>query len=354
MTVLRNEGRWDTSNAVYADGRVVAYDKVSPGPDMHWIDYGLGGLDRGRARRRAADEDDLAALYGELATRGQALRLRGDRPLLRDRDAGGSRRGRRLPARSRNAMTVTRINGVIDGSSPAGGEPGSPRVGVLGLWHLGCITAACLAEAGFDVVAVDPDPEVVAGLRSNRPPVGEPGLAELVAAEQGAARLRFDGPEARALGEADVLWVAFDTPVDEEDRADSELVIQQVHEALGRLREDTLVVVSSQLPVGSVARLESLAEADGRSLRFACVPENLRLGEALDSFRSPERFVAGVRDAESRERLAPLLTPFTDRIEWMGVESAEMTKHALNGFLATSVAYINEIAVLRVGWRGRL
>jgi UDPglucose 6-dehydrogenase len=244
-------------------------------------------------------------------------------------------------------MTVTRINAVIDGSSPAGGEPGSSRVGVLGLWHLGCVTAACLAEAGFDVVAVDPDPEVVAELRSNRPPVAEPGLAELVAAEQGAARLRFDGPEARALAEVDVLWVTFDTPVDEEDRADSELVIRRVHEALGHLPEDTLVVVSSQLPVGSVARLESLAEAGGRSdLRFACVPENLRLGKALDSFRSPERFVAGVRDAESRELLARLLTPFTDRIEWMGVESAEMTKHALNGFLATSVAFINEIAVL--------
>jgi UDPglucose 6-dehydrogenase len=235
---------------------------------------------------------------------------------------------------------------VIDGFSP-GGEPGPPRIGVLGLWHLGCVTAACLAEAGFDVVAVDPDPEVVAGLRSNRPPVAEPGLAELVAAERDTARLRFDGPDARALGELDVLWVAFDTPVDEEDRADSGLVIRQVREALRHLPDDTLVVVSSQLPVGSVARLESLAEADGRSdLRFACVPENLRLGQALDSFRSPERFVAGVRDEDGRRRLAGLLAPFTDRIEWMGVESAEMTKHALNGFLATSVAYINEIAVL--------
>lgn len=236
---------------------------------------------------------------------------------------------------------------MIDRSSPAGGEPEISGVGVLGLWHLGCVTAACLAEAGFDVVATDPDPAVVSELRAGRPPVAEPGLPELIAAGRDAGKLRFDAPDAGALAAVDILWVAFDTPVDEEDRADSDLILGQVEARLPQLPESTLVVVSSQLPVGSVARLESSAAAGGRAdLRFACVPENLRLGKALDSFRSPERFVAGVRDAESRDLLARLLTPFTERIEWMGVESAEMTKHALNGFLATSVAYINEIAAL--------
>jgi UDPglucose 6-dehydrogenase len=236
---------------------------------------------------------------------------------------------------------------VIDRSSPAGGEPEAPRVGVLGLWHLGCVTAACLAEAGFDVVGVDPEADVVSELRVGRPAVAEPGLAELIAAGQDAGKLRFDAPDAGALAAVDVLWVAFDTPVDEEDRADSDLILGQVEETLPCLPDGTLVVVSSQLPVGSVARLESSATAGGRAdLRFTCVPENLRLGKALDSFRSPERFVAGVRDARDQELLARLLTPFTDRIEWMGVESAEMTKHALNGFLATSVAFINEIAAL--------
>ena len=99
--------------------------------------------------------------------------------------------------------------------------------------------------------------------------------------------------------------------------------------------------------MGSTARLASELAADGRDdLRFACVPENLRLGHALSSFRAPERVVAGVRDTSDREWLSGILEPFTERIEWMGVESAEMTKHALNGFLATSVAFINEIASL--------
>jgi UDPglucose 6-dehydrogenase len=228
-----------------------------------------------------------------------------------------------------------------------GESQGSLGVGVLGLWHLGCVTAACLAEAGFEVVGVDPDPTVVEPLRAARPPVAEPGLQELIAAGQREGRLRFEPVEAGALDGIDVLWVAFDTPVDEDDQADSNWVIERVREVLGLLPEGALVVVSSQLPVGSVARLEELARASGRAdLHFACVPENLRLGKALDSFRSPERFVAGPRDSVGRESLETLLRPFTENVEWMGVESAEMTKHALNGFLATSVAYINEVASL--------
>lgn len=232
-------------------------------------------------------------------------------------------------------------------SDRPGGAEERVRVGVLGLWHLGSVTAACLAEGRFDVVGLDPDPEVVAALAAGRPPVAEPGLAELIAADIEAGRLRFAVPDAESLAGLGVLWVAFDTPVDEEDRVDVDFVVDHVREVLPGLDPGTLVVTSSQLPVGTVAGFEAFAAGAGREdLEFAAVPENLRLGKALDSFREAERFVAGTRTEAGREALAPLLEPFGESIEWMGVESAEMTKHALNGFLATSVAYINEIATI--------
>src|SRR5439155_13835502 len=81
-------------------------------------------------------------------------------------------------------------------------------------------------------------------------------------------------------------------------------------------------------------------------LRFAYSPENLRLGKALEAFRKQERVIVGLRDLADKPRLSKLLAPFTQHIEWMSVESAEMTKHALNAFLATSVAFINEVARL--------
>lgn len=216
-------------------------------------------------------------------------------------------------------------------------------IGVVGLWHLGCVTAACLADAGSQVIGIDPDPAVINGLLAGHPPISEPGLEALI--ERNMPLLDFTC-DPGALAGAHRAWVTFDTPVDDDDNADVEWVLAQTVELLAALPESSLVVVSSQLPVGSIAELQSRCAArrgDG-GLRFACVPENLRLGRALESFKARDRIVAGVRSEEDRTELAEVLAPFSDEVQWMRVESAEMTKHALNGFLATSVAFINEIA----------
>ncbi len=226
------------------------------------------------------------------------------------------------------------------------------KVCVQGLWHLGVVTAACLAEKGHRVVALDHDAATVEGLRAARLPVNEPGLEDLVSRNAAAGRLELTTDPAAAAG-ADVVWVAYDTPVDADDRADVEHVLRQVERLFPHLASGAVVLVSSQLPVGTVARLEAaFARArPGTRVHFACSPENLRLGKAIQVFTEPDRVVVGVRSAEARDRVAALLAPVTDRIEWMSVESAEMTKHALNAFLAVSVTFANEIAAVceRVG-----
>lgn len=227
-----------------------------------------------------------------------------------------------------------------------------PTIAVAGLWHLGVVIAACLAEAGFTVVGVDPDPEVVTALNEDRPPVNEPGLAELSREMRSAGRLTFATAFPEAVGAAGLIWIGFDTPVDDEDRADVEWVLERSTEVLAHAAPGALVVLSAQLPVGSAAALgRRMADAGRADLHFSCVPENLRLGRALQTFRCPDRFVAGARSGEDRARLAAVLDCFGSPIEWMDVESAEMTKHALNAFLATSVAFINEVAAIceRVG-----
>ncbi len=224
---------------------------------------------------------------------------------------------------------------------------GCGSIGVVGLWHLGTVTAACLARAGYQVTGVDLDDELIKRLEEGRPPVSEPGLSELITRGRADGRLRFSS-EPQTLREVDVAWVTFDTPVDDEDHADVEWVLSRTQTVLRGLRPGTLVIVSSQLPVGSTSALETLCNGQQleRDLRFACVPENLRLGQALQSFGEPDRIVAGIRTDEDRRRLASALAPLGWNIEWMGVESAEMTKHALNSFLATSVAFINEVAAI--------
>jgi UDPglucose 6-dehydrogenase len=222
------------------------------------------------------------------------------------------------------------------------------KVCVYGLWHLGTVTAACLADAGHDVVGLDDVGPTLSALADGVPPLFEPGLQELIEEGLASGRLRFSGDPRDALREADVLWVAFDTPVDENDRADVSFVSDRVSSVYPYLERDALVLVSSQLPVGSTAALETaFARAfPDRAAAFAYAPENLRLGRAIDVFTSPDRVVVGVRSDADRERVAELLGPITERFEWMSVESAEMTKHAINAFLATSVAFMNELATI--------
>lgn len=227
------------------------------------------------------------------------------------------------------------------------------RVCVLGLWHLGVVTAGCAASVGHEVTAFDFDSHLVDRVRGGELPVSEPGLAELVGAQIEAGRLAFESRLEDAVKDVEVLWVAFDTPVDVDDNADIDHVVSRLEATMPHLPPQTIILLSSQLPVGSARRIQRLADDRHAemSLSVACSPENLRLGNAIEAFLKPDRVVVGVRTARDKDRLLRLMSPITDKIEWMSVESAEMAKHAINAFLATSVVFANEIASLseRVG-----
>lgn len=226
------------------------------------------------------------------------------------------------------------------------------KLAVFGLWHLGSVTAACTAAANVPTVGIDLDRERIARLSAGEPPLYEPGLAELVRAGIAAGSLSFSADVA-SVSDADVVWVCHDTPVDEDDRADTDAVRSQVELLFPHLKDGAVVLVSTQLPVGSVAALERsfAGQASGRTVAFACSPENLRLGQAIEVFQNPGRIVVGVRDNRTRAIVEPLLGKFCQTLIWMSVESAEMVKHGLNSFLAASVTFANELASVceRVG-----
>jgi UDPglucose 6-dehydrogenase len=231
-------------------------------------------------------------------------------------------------------------------AKPLGDGPGM-KVAVLGLWHLGTVTAACVAAAGVLTVGVDDDPQVIAKLGAGEPPLYEPGLAELVQQGLASGKLSFTA-DAATLAGADIVWICHDTPVDDDDQADVAAVFGRVEAIFPHLKDGAVVLVSAQLPVGTVARLEKsfASQANGRRVDFACSPENLRLGRALEIFRNPGRIVIGIRHEHSRDRLSPLLSRFCQNLIWMSIESAEMAKHSLNAFLALSITFTNELATI--------
>jgi UDPglucose 6-dehydrogenase len=220
------------------------------------------------------------------------------------------------------------------------------KIVVQGLWHLGSVTAACCAKH-FDVVGLDFDAASIAKLSSGHAPLFEPSLDDLISSGIAAKKLSFTTDAKTACACAEILWLCYDTPVNENDESDVDSVLQNLRRALEFLPDGALILISAQLPVGTCAKLEK----EFPQFHFACSPENLRLGKAIDSFEKAERVIVGIRDETKKPLLEKLFAPFTPQIIFMRTESAEMVKHALNSFLALSITFINEIARLceRVG-----
>jgi UDPglucose 6-dehydrogenase len=220
------------------------------------------------------------------------------------------------------------------------------KVCVYGLWHLGTVTAACLASRGIATVGLAETAEAAAELQAGKAPLFEPGLDALIEKGLNSGGLRFTSDVAAAIASADLVWISFDTPVDDDDVADVGYVLDRVRLTFPYLQDGAVVLVSSQVPVGSTALLEHdfAAVAKGRKVSFAYSPENLRLGDAIRAFTEPERIVIGIRSDDARKMIEPVFEPFCQTLLWTRVESAEMIKHALNSYLATCVTFTNEIA----------
>ena len=206
------------------------------------------------------------------------------------------------------------------------------KIAVQGLWHLGSVTAACCAKY-FSVVGLDFDAANVSKLNQGQAPLLEPGLNELIAAGLASKKLSFTTDAKIACANADVLWLTYDTPVNENDESDVALVLGNLRRALPHLPNGALVLISAQLPVGTCAKLEK----EFPQFLFACSPENLRLGKAIEAFEKAERAIVGIRTDAKKALLEELFKPFAAQTIFMRTESAEMVKHALNSFLALSI-----------------
>ena len=224
----------------------------------------------------------------------------------------------------------------------------SQRVCVVGLWHLGLVTSACLADLGRTVVGFDENPQLIDGLRNGRLPLFEPGLEELVATGMARHRLWFTADPREALTGARYAVIAYDTKVDERDESDLSQVMAATSLLSRHLEHGSTVVVSSQVPVGTCQRIEAAIRRGRRSRAFgvAYVPENLKLGQAIERFKKPEMIVIGSDDPAAAIAAGELLAGIAGPRVVVGLRTAEMIKHALNAFLATCISFASEMANL--------
>jgi UDPglucose 6-dehydrogenase len=231
------------------------------------------------------------------------------------------------------------------------------RIAMIGTGYVGLVSAACFAEFGVEVIAVDKDSGKIEALRGGHIPIYEPGLDDMVARNVEAGRLTFTTDLPSAVRSVDAVFIAVGTPSRRGDgHADLTYLFAAAEEIARGLAEATVVVTKSTVPVGTGRKLQALFAKlrPELALEVASNPEFLREGSAIEDFMRPDRVVVGVETERARQMLDRLYRPLNltqTPILFTSLETAELIKYATNSFLATKVTFINEMADLceRVG-----
>jgi len=222
------------------------------------------------------------------------------------------------------------------------------KVSFVGTGYVGLVTGTCFAEIGHDVICVDVDEKKIEGLKHGKLPIYEPGLHDIVLANQERGRLTFTTDLSHALANSDVVFVAVGTPQREDGSANLEYVWTVIDQIREHATEPKVVVIKSIVPVGTNEKAsERLKQGNEIQHSVASNPEFLREGLAVGDALNPDRVVIGTRDERAKELLTELYAPFSQQgvpVVFMKRESAEMTKYVANCVLATKISYINEMA----------
>ncbi len=224
------------------------------------------------------------------------------------------------------------------------------HVAVIGSGYVGLVAGACLAETGNDVVCVDKDGEKIARLQRNEIPIYEPGLEPMVKRNQEEGRLTFTTDLPAAVRSARVIFIAVGTPPGEDGSADLQHVLDVAREIGRSVNDAKIVVTKSTVPVGTAEKVRAAIRGE-TSLPFAVCsnPEFLKEGAAIEDFMKPDRVVIGIDDEEAKAVMGELYAPFTrqggNRILFMDIASAEVTKYAANSMLATRISFMNQMAL---------
>jgi len=229
------------------------------------------------------------------------------------------------------------------------------KITVIGSGYVGLVSGACLADVGNDVMCLDVDPAKIKILEDGGIPIHEPGLLEMVQRNVAAGRLSFTTDVEKAAKYGAIQFIAVGTPPDEDGSADLQYVLAAARN-IGKYMDDYRVVVDkSTVPVGTADKVRAaIAEelaARGSDLTYSVVsnPEFLKEGAAIDDFMRPDRIVVGAEDERAIELMRQLYGPFQrnhDKLVFMDVRSAELTKYAANAMLATRISFMNELANL--------
>ncbi len=228
-------------------------------------------------------------------------------------------------------------------------------IAVIGAGYVGLVTGACFAELGNDVTCIDINKEKIINLNQGILPIYEPGLEAMVSSNLENNRLRFVDSIKQLKKHPQLIFIAVGTPSDKDGSADMKYVLEAAHNIGSYINEYCVIVDKSTVPVGVADQVASAIQEEldkrGLSTQFDIVsnPEFLREGAAIDDFMSPDRIIVGYTSKKSQTIMHELYKPICrnpEKIYFMNVKDAEMTKYVANAMLATKISFMNEMSVL--------
>ena len=229
------------------------------------------------------------------------------------------------------------------------------KIVIFGTGYVGLVSGTCLAESGHTVICMDVDENKIASLKKGVIPIYEPGLEPLVAENSKSGNLLFTSKAAEAVEFADIVFIAVGTPPDEDGSADLKYVLAVATEVGRLMTRPTTVITKSTVPVGTSDKVRAAVQAqlDKRgselTVHIASNPEFLKEGAAVADFMKPDRIVVGTDSEHVKAQMLEMYAPFnrnSDRMIFMDIRAAELTKYAANAMLATKISFMNEIANL--------
>lgn len=225
------------------------------------------------------------------------------------------------------------------------------KLAVIGTGYVGLVTGTCLAETGHHVICADIDAQKIEQLSKGIIPIYEPGLQEIVERNVKKKRLDFTTDVGRAIRESLIVMIAVGTPSLPDGSADLSAIFTVADFVAKNLNDYKIIVDKSTVPVGTADQIRERIAATSPKVDFDVVsnPEFLKEGDAINDFLKPDRIIVGVESARAEKHMRELYAPFLRTghpVIVMDVRSAELTKYAANGLLATKITFMNEMANL--------
>jgi UDPglucose 6-dehydrogenase len=212
------------------------------------------------------------------------------------------------------------------------------KIFVIGIWHLGSVVSACLGDLGNQIFCFDYDSKVREDLRKGKLPIEEPELTDLFS--KGNINVE-DNLE--KIKECDFVYLAFDTPLDNQNKPDLQLIHQAIRDSIPYLKNQ-IIIISSQIPVGTSDKILQILSNSNKGNEICYTPENLRLGNAINCYMKPERMVFGLSSEDIKKDIEELFLPIKTEKHFTTLKIAEMLKHTLNAYLATLISFSGEIS----------